>query len=122
MSAVKKKRDIVHEVVIEEEDAPGTVADVLVEEADEPETEPEIEMVEFEFKGTTFTIPKSRDDWSTAGFAFLSEDKFNLFVKENLELARPGQWRALCALCPRRRDYIPFWQLVAQVMKEECTD
>ena len=116
MSAVKKKRDIVHEVVIEEEDASETVADIPEGiEADE-------QLVEFEFEGTTFVIPKSRNDWSTAGFAFLSEDKFNLFVKENLELARPGQWRALCALCPRRRDYIPFWQLITQVIKEECTD
>ena len=123
MSAVKKKRDIIHEVVIEEEDAPATVAEVLEEAGEAEEAEPdEVELVEFEFRGNTYVIPKSRDDWSTAGLAWLAKGEYAAFVEETLEIAKPGQWRKVCALCPRRHDFREFFAAFSAVAREECTE
>jgi hypothetical protein len=68
-----------------------------------------VEFVEIPFKGAVFVIPRDRDDWSTEGLAYLAEERYNLFVKYTLEIARPGQWDVLCRICPRKRDYQEFF-------------
>ncbi|MGV0793017.1 hypothetical protein [Mycolicibacterium sp. XJ1819] len=83
--------------------------------------EDQVEFVKIPFKGVTFVIPRSRDDWSIEALAWLSEGKNNLFVKYTLEIARPGQWEALVALCPRRRDFGKFYAAFAKAT-QDCVD
>lgn len=93
------------------------------EEIQETETEePEADegLAEIPFRGVTFVVPKNRDDWSTEALAWLAEEKYNLFVKYTLEIARQGQWDTLCTLCPRRRDFADFFVLFGKTIKEEC--
>lgn len=78
-------------------------------------------LVEINFAGAKFVIPRDRGDWSTEALAWLSEGKFNLFVKYLLERTLPGQWRALCVICPRTRDFSAFFVLASKVIKDECT-
>ena len=88
---------------------------------DEPADEV-IGLVDIPFRGHTFVVPKSRDDWPTAGLAFMSEGKYNLFVKSMLDIAAPRQWTQLCEICPRRRDFTEFWVTFAKVTREDCVD
>jgi hypothetical protein len=76
------------------------------EEQDEPE-----QFVEIPYRGAVLVIPRDRGDWSTEGLAYLAESKYNLFVMHTLEIAKPGQWKVLCRLCPRRRDFAEFFAL-----------
>lgn len=96
--------------------------DTEAAEVDLPEPAADGEQfVEILFKGVKFIIPRSRDDWSIEALAWLSEGKNNLFVKYTLEIARQGQWEALVAMCPRRRDYGEFYALFAK-STNECVD
>lgn len=89
------------------------------DELAETEGQSESQFVEIPFRGMTFVIPRSRDDWSTEGLAYLSEGKFNLFTKYTLELAKPGQWALVTKLCPRRKDFREFFAAFGSAT-EEC--
>lgn len=80
------------------------------------------DLAEITFRGFKFVIPRNRDDWSTEGLAYLAEGKYNLFAKYTLEIAGPGQWQTLCALCPRRKDFAEFFVLFGDTIKTECYD
>jgi len=77
-------------------------------------------LVEIDFQGATFVIPRDRDDWSTEGNAWLGEGKFNLFVKYLLEIARPGQWKTLTRLCPTPKQFNQFFVVLGKAIQEEC--
>lgn len=86
---------------------------------DEPDATPELPgLVEIAFGGITFVIPRDRDEWSTEALAYLGEGKFNLFVKYTLEIGKPGQWKALVALCPTRKRFQEFFVLFGAATKE----
>lgn len=87
----------------------------------EPKPDPAEQYVEIPFRGVKFIIPRSRDDWSIEALAWLSEGKNNLFVKYTLEIAKQGQWEALMAMCPRRRDFSDFYGVFAKATNE-CVD
>lgn len=78
------------------------------------------ELVEIEYKGIKFIVPRDRGDWSTKGLAYLAEEKYNLFVKNILDTTLPGQWEVLVRLCPRRRDFAEFFTLFGQTTRTEC--
>ncbi|WP_374159075.1 hypothetical protein ACEWX3_07585 [Mycobacterium sp. G7A2] len=83
-------------------------------------TLPNPEFAEITFRGHTFVIPRNRDNWSTEGLAYLAEEKYNLFVKYTLEIAKTGQWATLCSLCPRRKDFTQFFVLFGKTIQDEC--
>lgn len=76
------------------------------------------DFVEIPFQESTFIIPRDRDDWSTEALAYLGEGRFNLFVKYTLEVAKPGQWKALVVLCPTRKHFQEFFILFGAATKE----
>ena len=79
-----------------------------------------VELVEIPYNGVVFVVPKQRDDWSTEALAYVSEGRYNLFVKYMLEFAKSGQWDMLCALCPRRRDFAGFFAVFGKALEQEC--
>lgn len=100
-------------------EAKETEADTDTQDDSQPDAE-KPDLAEIAFRGVKFVIPRNRDDWSTEGLAYLSEEKYNLFVKYTLEIAGPGQWQTLCALCPRRKDFSEFFVLFGEAIKTEC--
>lgn len=86
-----------------------------------PDSDDVSELVEIDFQSTTFVIPRDRDDWSIEALAYLSEGKYNPFVKYLLDTTKPGQWKALVQLCPTRKDFSAFFILIGKVIAEECT-
>lgn len=88
------------------------------ETPDLPKPEPAPEMLEIPYNGFTFVIPKHRDDWPTSGMAALAEEKYNLFVRDTLEIAKPGQWEVLCKMCPRKRDFAQFFAVFGPATQE----
>lgn len=89
-------------------------------EAVEDDEQPASEFVEIVYKDTTFVVPRDRDDWPTEGLAYLAEQRFNLFVKSMLEIAKPGQWDQVCRLCPTRRDFNTFFEAFGEAINKEC--
>lgn len=90
------------------------------QKAEDVVDEQESGLVEIDFGGSTFVIPRDRDDWSTEGNAYLAEGKYNLFAKYTLEIARPGQWKTLTRLCPTPKDMGPFFMVLGETIKNEC--
>lgn len=98
------------EPVVEDIDVDG--------EADDSD---DLDVVEIVFGGATFVIPRDRGDWPTEAMAWLSEGKFNLFVKYLLDRTKPGQWKVLTTICPRTRDFSAFFVLASKTIRDECT-
>ena len=96
--------------------------EVVEGEVEAVEDEVLAEYVDIPFRGHTFVVPRSRDDWSTEGLAYLGEGAYHLFIKYNLELARPGQWEQLVQLAPTRRDRNEFFEVHNKIVREECVD
>ena len=96
--------------------------EVVEGEVEAVEDEVLAEYVDIPFRGHIFVVPRSRDDWSTEGLAYLGEGAFHLFVKYNLELARPGQWEQLVRLAPTRRGRNEFFEVHNKIVSEECVD
>lgn len=99
-------------------DAEEQTANNDTEDAKSPDLPDPTPMLEIPYRGHTFVAPENRDDWSTEGLSYLSEGKYDLFVKYTLEIALPGQWRILCALCPRRKDFSEFFVEFSRVIQE----
>lgn len=87
------------------------------DEAPEP-ADADSEFVEIKYRANTFIIPRDRGDWSTKALAFLAENKYNLFAKYLLDTTLPGQWDAVTALCPRRRDFAAFYVELGKASRE----
>lgn len=99
---------------------PDAEIDSDTEDSETQDDADDMPVVEIPFSGVTFKIPQDRGDWSTEAVAWLAERKFNLFTKYLLEGTQPGQWKALCAACPRQRDFTAFFVLIGSTIREKC--
>ncbi|OKH70820.1 hypothetical protein EB72_24815 [Mycobacterium sp. SWH-M1] len=93
------------------EKQPKVDAEIVAELPEKPNTSVEnsdiagvdIEMVEFDFYGETFRIPKDRDEWPTTAIVAMSKMKFAEGVQEVLG---PVQWQTLNRILPRYGDFV----------------
>jgi hypothetical protein len=89
---------------------------------DAPPPPPEsIEMVEFDFYGETFVVPKDRDEWDTEAFIAISEVRVPL---DNLKVMRliigDAQYAKLRQIGKSRRVSREFSELLGEVTSEQC--
>lgn len=75
------------------------------------------ELVEFEFRGVTFRIPKDRDEWPTTSIIALSKGQFAEGVQEALG---PAQWKALSAILPKYGDFMRLFIPVFAEAQKDC--
>lgn len=89
-----------------------TVEDVDVEVQDDA-----VEMVEFDFRGTTFSIPKDRDEWDTEAFIAISRGE--PYISLQLILGAE-QWAKLRRIGSSRKVTKEFSELFGEVAAREC--
>lgn len=78
-----------------------------------------MEMVEFDFRGESFVIPKDRDDWDTE--AFLAIARGDIYVALQLILG-PDQWLKLRRIGTSRRVAKEFSSTFSDVAARECVN
>ncbi|QIS00992.1 hypothetical protein F5X71_00400 [Nocardia brasiliensis] len=69
--------------------------------------------VTVEFRGESFTVPADTDDWPTLAHQALGS---NRHIDGMEILLGPKQWPRLIRLCPKKRDFEEFSQMLADVM------
>jgi hypothetical protein len=77
-----------------------------------------VELVEIDYKGAVFTVPKYADDWNT-------EDLETMYRKDNaFDLIRacigPDQYAKFQAKFPKFRDFKEFRDLLGTTINREC--
>lgn len=82
-----------------------------------PPPAPDTEMVEFEFHGVKFHIPKDRDDWDTEAFIAISHG--DPYASLQIMLG-PEQWLKLRRIGTSRRIAKEFSKLFGEVAAAEC--
>jgi hypothetical protein len=80
-------------------------------------TKRRIEVVNIEFRGQTFTIPRDMDEWDIE--ACLAMGKSNYAEAAKLLLGT-GQWTLLKALGSNRKNINEFLVVFGGVVKREC--
>ena len=81
-------------------------------------------LVEFEFRGATFTVPRDADEWSTptelARIKAISSGDINDWITFLQELLGGAQWRLVLSVAPKRTDLYEFIGLISDTVRTEC--
>lgn len=88
-----------------------------VEDVDAEVQDDAVEMVEFDFRGVTFRIPRDRDEWDTEAFIAISHG--DPYVSLQLIIG-PEQWTKLRRIGTSRRITKEFSELFGEVAAREC--
>lgn len=80
-------------------------------------------LVVFEFRDTTFTIPRDADEWTTltelARIKAVSSGDINDWITFLQELLG-AQWRLVLSVAPKRTDLYEFIGLISDTVRTEC--
>lgn len=86
-------------------------------EAVKPPAPAKTEMVEIEFRGEKFYVPKDRDDWDTEAFIAIANG--DPYVSLQIVLG-PEQWLKLRRIGTERRVAKEFSKLFGEIAAKEC--
>lgn len=95
-----------------------------LEALEEPVVPAELELVEVEFRGQTFTLPKDMDDWETeaclAWSRSVASSQLTDWVDTVKALLGAEQWDRLQALGTKRRDMTGFLTVMIDTVNRDC--
>lgn len=73
-------------------------------------------LVRFDFRGTTFTVPASGDDWDADAWIALLRDQY--YQVAEYQLSATNQWAKLKRLAPTRKDVNEFLVVFSAAVRE----